>query len=101
DGIGVVLKGLPPSELLRLAREAEARGFGSAWFAEITFGDAFTPAAAAAVGTEHLQLVTSVIGIWSRSPVTGALTASSLSELSGGRFVFGIGLQAHSYVTDW
>jgi probable F420-dependent oxidoreductase len=101
NGIGVVLKGLPPSDLLRLAREAEERGFDSAWFAEITFGDAFTPVAAAAVGTEQLQLVTSVIGIWSRTPVTAALTASSLFELSGGRFVFGIGLQAHSYVTDW
>jgi probable F420-dependent oxidoreductase len=100
-GIGVVLKGLPPSELLRLAREAEARRFESAWFAEITFGDAFTPAAAAAVGTDRLRLVTSVIGIWSRSPVSVALTAASLDELSGGRFVLGIGLQAHTYVTDW
>jgi probable F420-dependent oxidoreductase len=101
NGLGVVLKGLAPSELSRLARDAEESGFRSAWFAEITFGDAVTPAAAAAVATERLKLVPSIIGIWSRSPVVAALTASSLDELSGGRLGFGVGLQAHTYVSDW
>jgi probable F420-dependent oxidoreductase len=101
NALGVVLKGLAPTELLRLAQDAEQSGFESAWFAEITFGDAVTPAAAAAVATERLGLVPSIIGIWSRSPVAAALTASSLDELSGGRLRFGVGLQAHSYVTDW
>lgn len=101
NGLGVVLKGLAPSELLRLGKEADANGFRSAWFAEITFGDAITPAAAVAVGTERIQVVPSIVGIWSRSPVTAALTASSLDQLSGGRLRFGVGLQAHTYVTDW
>jgi alkanesulfonate monooxygenase SsuD/methylene tetrahydromethanopterin reductase-like flavin-dependent oxidoreductase (luciferase family) len=101
NGLGVVLKGLAPSELLQLAQEAEKNRFKSAWFAEITFGDAVTPAAAAAVGTRRLLLVPSIIGIWSRSPVVAALTASSLSELSGGRLRFGVGLQAHTYVSEW
>src|SRR5947207_1804920 len=101
NGIGIVLKGLAPSELLWLSQGAERRGFRSAWFAEITFGDAITPTAAAAIGTEHIQLIPSIIGIWSRSPVAVALTASSLDELSGGRLRFGIGLQAHTYVSDW
>lgn len=101
NGLGVVLKGLAPSELLRLGQEAEANGFRSAWFAEITFGDAITPATAVAVATQRIQLVPSIVGIWSRTPVTAALTASSLDELSGGRLRFGVGLQAHTYVTDW
>jgi probable F420-dependent oxidoreductase len=101
NGLGVVLKGLPPSELAQLAQTAERSRFRSAWFAEITFGDAVTPAAAAAVGTQRLLLVPSIIGIWSRSPVAAALTASSLSQLSGGRLRFGVGLQAHTYVSDW
>ena len=100
NGLGVVLKGLAPSELFGLAQEAERNRFRSSWFAEITFGDAVTPAAAAAVGTEQLLLVPSIIGIWSRSPVAAALTASSLAELSGGRLRFGVGLQAHTYVSD-
>lgn len=101
NGLGVVLKGLAPSELSRLAQEAERGRFRSAWFAEITFGDAITPAAASAVGTRRLLLVPSIIGIWSRSPAAAALTAYSLSELSGGRLCFGVGLQAHTYVSDW
>lgn len=101
NGLGVVLKGLAPSELLRLAQDAERSGFRGAWFAEITFGDAITPAAAAAVGTGRIELVPSIVGIWSRSPVTAALTASSLDDLSGGRLRFGVGLQAHTYVSEW
>jgi alkanesulfonate monooxygenase SsuD/methylene tetrahydromethanopterin reductase-like flavin-dependent oxidoreductase (luciferase family) len=101
NGLGVVLKGLAPSELLQLAQKAERNRFKSAWFAEITFGDAVTPAAAAAVGTQRLLLVPSIIGIWSRSPVAAALTASSLAELSDGRLRFGVGLQAHTYVSEW
>jgi alkanesulfonate monooxygenase SsuD/methylene tetrahydromethanopterin reductase-like flavin-dependent oxidoreductase (luciferase family) len=91
NGLGVVLKGLAPSELLRLAQDAQRSRFRSAWFAEITFGDAITPAAAAAVGTGRIQLVPSIVGIWSRSPVAAALTASSLDDLSGGRLRFGSG----------
>jgi probable F420-dependent oxidoreductase len=101
NDLGVVLKGLPASELVKLAQRAEAVGFGSAWFAEITFGDALTPLAGSAVVTERIELVPSIIGIWSRSPVVSALTASSLADLSDGRLRYGIGLQAHSYVTDW
>jgi probable F420-dependent oxidoreductase len=99
--LGVVLKGLPASELVALAQRAETVGFGSVWFAEITFGDALTPLAGAAVLTERVELVPSIVGIWSRTPVVSALTASSLADLSDGRLRYGVGLQAHSYVTDW
>ena len=101
DGLGVVLKGLPASELVALAQRAETVGFDSAWFAEITFGDALTPLAGAAVTTKRIELVPSIVGIWSRTPVVSALTASSLADLSDGRLRYGIGLQAHSYVSDW
>src|SRR5438876_3817209 len=80
---------------------AEERGFRAAWFPEITFGDAFGPATAVATKTNRLELGTGVVGIWSRSPVTMALQAATLNELSAGRLLLGVGLQARGYVEGW
>jgi probable F420-dependent oxidoreductase len=101
NGLGVFLEALPLTEVRRFARRADERGWQNAWFPEITFGDAFIPAAAAALETERLRLATGVVGIWSRSPVAMALTAVSLSQLCPGRMILGLGLQARSYVEDW
>ncbi|HXE89829.1 MAG TPA: LLM class flavin-dependent oxidoreductase [Terriglobales bacterium] len=101
NGLGVFLEALPLGEVRRFARLADACGWQNAWFPEITFGDAFVPAAAAALETSRLCLATGVVGIWSRSPVAMALTAASLSQLCPGRMILGLGLQARSYVEDW
>jgi alkanesulfonate monooxygenase SsuD/methylene tetrahydromethanopterin reductase-like flavin-dependent oxidoreductase (luciferase family) len=80
---------------------AEARGFRAAWFPEITFGDAFGPATAVATKTSRIGLGTGVVGIWSRSAVTMALQGATLNELSDGRLLLGVGLQARGYVEGW
>lgn len=98
--LGVYLTALPLSEVRRFARRADERGFRHVWFPEITFADAFTPAAAAALETEQIHLATGIVGIWSRSPVSTALTAATLSQLCPGRLLLGLGLQARTYVED-
>ena len=59
------------------------------------------PATATATGTSSLLLGTGVVGIWSRSPVTMALQAASVNELSDGRLLLGLGVQARNYVSGW
>src|SRR5438105_389821 len=99
--LDVFLEALPPKLALEYGVQAEEGGFRAAWFPEITFGDAFGPATAVATRTSRVGLGTGVVGIWSRSPVTMALQAATLNELSSGRLLLGVGLQARGYVEGW
>lgn len=99
--LDVFVEALPPRLQIDYGVRAEERGFRAAWFPEITFGDAFGPATAVATKTSRLGLGTGVVGIWSRSPVTMALQAATLNELSEGRLLLGVGLQARGYVEGW
>jgi 5,10-methylenetetrahydromethanopterin reductase len=101
SGLGIFIEALPLDLVRKFAIAADASGAEHAWFPEITFGDAFIPAAAAAMETSRIRLATGVVGIWSRSPVAMALTAASLSQLCPGRMILGLGLQAKPYVEGW
>ena len=101
NGLDFFVEAVPPSLAVQYGRKVEEAGFRTAWFPEIVFGDAFAPATATATGTSTLLLGTGVVGIWSRSPVTMALQAASVNELSGGRMLLGLGVQARNYVSDW
>ena len=99
--LDIFIEALPPTMQIDYGIRAEERGFRAAWFPEITFGDAFGPATATAGKTSRLGLGTGVVGIWSRSAVTLALQAATLNELSAGRLLLGVGLQARGYVEGW
>ena len=99
--LDIFVEALPPRLQIDYSVRAEKRGFRAAWFPEITFGDAFGPATAVATKSSRIGLGTGVVGIWSRSAVTMALQAATLNELSDGRLLLGVGLQARGYVEGW
>jgi probable F420-dependent oxidoreductase len=99
--LDIFVEALPPRLQIDYGVRAEERGFRAAWFPEITFGDAFGPATAVATKSSRIGLGTGVVGIWSRSAVTMALQAATLNELSDGRLLLGVGLQARGYVEGW
>ena len=79
------------------ARAADALGFAGLWTSE-TRHDAFLPLAIAADSTERIELGTSVAIAFSRSPMVVAQTAWDLQDLSGGRFILGLGTQVKAHI---
>ena len=75
-----------------LSAEIERAGFESAWTAE-TSRSAFVQAAVAAVHTSRIRIGTNIALAFPRSPTITAMAARDLAELSGGRFVLGLGTQ--------
>jgi probable F420-dependent oxidoreductase len=101
---------MPPSEL---ARALEARGFESLWAPEHSHipssratpfpqggelpkkyydvMDPFVVLTAAAVATKMLKVGTGVCLVAQRDPIQTAKLVASLDQVSGGRFLFGVG----------
>jgi F420-dependent oxidoreductase-like protein len=78
-------------ELVDYVVEAEALGVDIVWVAEAWGADAATPLGYLAARTERIQLASGVFQVGVRSPVMTAQTAITLAEMSGGRFVLGLG----------
>jgi probable F420-dependent oxidoreductase len=89
--LGVVIGGDLRSQG-SLAREAEGAGFESVWVAE-TARSAFVQAAVACGATSRIAVGTNIALAFPRSPTITAMSARDLAELSGGRFILGLGTQ--------
>jgi probable F420-dependent oxidoreductase len=60
--------------------------------------DPFLTVLLAAGATEHVEVATHIAVAFARSPMTVASTARDLADLSGGRFVLGLGTQIEAHV---
>jgi probable F420-dependent oxidoreductase len=89
--LGIVLGG-DLGRLDELAGEAEGAGFESLWCAE-TARSAFVQAAVICSATSRVTVGTDIALAFPRSPTITAMEARDLAELSGGRFVLGLGTQ--------
>ena len=86
---------------LPLIMEAERLGFHSVWAAEAYGSDAVTPLAFVAARTERIRLGTAIMQMPARTPAMAAMTATTLDQLSGGRFLLGIGASGPQVVEGW
>jgi alkanesulfonate monooxygenase SsuD/methylene tetrahydromethanopterin reductase-like flavin-dependent oxidoreductase (luciferase family) len=85
--------------MVHLAQRAEEAGFGAVWVAE-AFRDSFVPLAAIATQTERIELGNN-IAQWTRSVPNIELAAGDMAELSGGRFVLGVGSTTKAWNENW
>ena len=90
--IGIAISGGPnPTEIIDLVVLAESLGYESAWIAEGHGGDQFAILAACATRTSRILLGTSISSVFVRTAPTIAMAASTVAELSAGRFILGLG----------
>jgi F420-dependent oxidoreductase-like protein len=84
-----------------LITEAENLGFDSLWTSESWGHDAVTPAAWALAKTSKIKVGTGIIQMTTRTPTMTAMTAITLSQMSGGRFILGLGPSGPQVVEGW
>ena len=82
-------------------RQAESAGFTSVWTAEAYGSDAVTPAAWILAQTEKIKVGTAIMQMPARSPAMTAMTAMTLNQLSGGRFLLGLGPSGPQVIEGW
>ena len=78
-------------ETLDFVLEAEKLGLDICWVAEAWGSDAPSPLGYLAARTDRLLLGSGVIQLGTRTPPLIAMTAMTLAQLSGGRFLLGLG----------
>jgi F420-dependent oxidoreductase-like protein len=81
--------------------EAERLGADSVWIPEFWAHDALTPLGALAQATETIRLGTAIAQLGARTPAMLAMSAMTLQQLSGGRFVLGIGTSGPQVIEGW
>lgn len=91
---------LPMDAIPDLARLAEAHGFDCAWGGEANNKDPTVMLSAIAAVTTRLKVGSAIYHILGRTPATLALQAAGLDELSGGRFLLGIG-SSNPTIAKW
>jgi 5,10-methylenetetrahydromethanopterin reductase len=101
--LGVSLRdiGVTADVLRGWADAAEAGGYSGIWVPDIGGHDAVTTLAMFAGTTRRVLLGTGVMPVFSRPPLVIAQTAATLDDLSGGRFVLGLGAGARFSTERW
>jgi F420-dependent oxidoreductase-like protein len=98
--IGVLMEPRLPGAT-EFAIAAEQMGVASLWVPEVWGYDALTGLAFLAAKTTTIGLGTFVVQLGSRSPALLATSALSMQELSGGRFVLGVGTSGPGVMEGW
>jgi probable F420-dependent oxidoreductase len=86
---------------LEWARRAEDLGYESIWIAETGGPDPFVLAGAVAQVTKRVRIGLAVSPVYIRTPATIAAAAGTVSQLSAGRFILGLGSSSHAIVEGW
>ncbi len=86
---------------LELIKHAEKLGYDSVWTAEAYGADAITTATWILAHTSTIKVGTSIMQMPARSPAMAAMTAMSLAQLSGNRFIAGLGASGPQVVEGW
>lgn len=91
-GIWASVEGLELGPAIEAAQRLEALGYSALWHPMAMRRDLFVIAATLLANTKKLILATGIIPTFERIPAVMAAGQRSLDELSGGRFLLGLGV---------
>jgi probable F420-dependent oxidoreductase len=101
--IGITLPAEPFQDrgMIDLVRRVDALGYEEVWSLESYTTEAFSPLAAVAMVTEKMRLGTAIVPVFTRPPALIAMSAMTVQQLSGGRFVLGMGISSPQIIGQW
>lgn len=103
-GLTILASGRGPARFAdgaAVAREAEAAGFDALWTSELYNRSATILMGHLAAATSRVRIGSSIAYGVGRTPLTWSAEARDLDELSGGRFVLGLGNGNARMMEDW
>lgn len=86
---------------MELVLEAERLGYHSVWCGEAYGSDCVTPVTWVLARTTRIKAGTGIMQMPARTPACAAMTAMSLQNLSGNRFLCGVGPSGPQVVEGW
>jgi F420-dependent oxidoreductase-like protein len=89
------------AETVEIVRAADEAGFDLVVVPESFGRDGFTLCDRMLAATQTIQVCFGVANVFSRSPAVLAQTAATLDDLSGGRFILGLGGSTPNLVEGW
>ncbi len=92
---------LPLAEFPAIAREAESRGYRTAWVGEASGAEAIVLSTLIATHTTRIGIANGVIPVQTRTPIVYGQAAATLAHLAPGRFGLGLGLSSEIIVGQW
>jgi F420-dependent oxidoreductase-like protein len=93
--------GITGDQQLEMAQEADRLGYDSIWAAEAYGSDAATVLAWIATHTKKAKVASGIFQMPARTPAMTAMTAATLDNISGGRFILGLGISGPQVVEGW
>lgn len=99
-GIWFFLDAMTAPESAQFAQAVEKAGYKALWIPEAVGREPFAHATYLLDHTERLSIATGIANIWARDAITMAAASKTVAELSGGRFVLGIGVSHKPLVSN-
>jgi len=100
-GVTIPLDAFQNEHFTELVHTAELAGYDDFWSFESYATDAFSPLAAAAMIAPRQRLGTAIVPAFTRPPALIAMSAATVQQLSGGRFILGLGTSSPVIVQQW
>lgn len=91
-GVIALLDQQPVGAFTAFAQAVEARGYDSLWLPELFGREPVASAAHLLAHTRKLEVATGILNVYGRDAHAIAQARQTLAELSGGRFVLGLGV---------